>query len=410
MNNDTITNILIVILMIMILILMVLGIVLIVLKMKTKQKKNSSGMENKNGSQEGKTSTVSQEYNLQSIFKFMEFDKIQDNMIVQKDGKRFLMVVQCQGVNYDLMSQMEKVSVEEGFLAFLNTLRHPIQIYVQTRTVNLEKSLVTYREKIKEIEEKLERMKSQYELMKKSGDYSQEELAKAFYEITKQTNLYEYGKDVVYNTEKMSQNKNILNKSYYIIIPFYPEEANNDKYDAEEVLNIAFSELYTKAQSIIRTLSATSVNGKILNSNELAELLYVAYNRDESEVFNLQKAINAGCEDIYTTGKDVLDKKMEILDEKIEKDAFEMAKSSIEEARNLTEKEREIKEKEENMNELIRMMAEMMLDNNKQYIGEEITEKAKEIIKEPKEKEEDENVQKKTKRRNSTTTKKAKEQ
>ena len=29
------------------------------------------------------------EYNKQSIFKFMEFDSIRDNMIVQKDGKRF---------------------------------------------------------------------------------------------------------------------------------------------------------------------------------------------------------------------------------------------------------------------------------------------------------------------------------
>ena len=382
MNNDTITNILMIILVIMIAVLFILATVFLILKMKTSQKSKKTGKEIPASNKEN-SSTIAQEYNLQSIFKFMEFDKIQDNMIVQKNGKRFLMVVQCQGVNYDLMSQMEKVSVEEGFLAFLNTLRHPIQIYVQTRTVNLENSLVAYREKIKEIEEKLDRMKAQYELMRKSGNYSEEDLNKAFYEITKQTNLYEYGKDIVYNTEKLSQNKNILNKSYYIIIPFYPEEANNDKYDAEEVLNIAFSELYTKAQSVIRTLSATGVSGKILNSNELAELLYVAYNRDESEVFNLQKAINAGCEDIYTTGKDVLDKKMEVLDQEIERKAFEKAKESIEEARVLTEKEKEIKEKEENMNELIRMMAEMMLENNKQYIGEEITEKAKEIVKKP---------------------------
>lgn len=39
----------------------------------------------------------------------MEFDKIEDNMIVQKNGKRYLMVVECQGINYDLMSRMEKM-------------------------------------------------------------------------------------------------------------------------------------------------------------------------------------------------------------------------------------------------------------------------------------------------------------
>ena len=72
-------------------------------------------------------------------------------MIVQKNGNRYLMVVECQGINYDLMSEAEKVSVEEGFLQFLNTLRHPIQIYVQTRTVNLNDSIENYKKKLAEI-------------------------------------------------------------------------------------------------------------------------------------------------------------------------------------------------------------------------------------------------------------------
>ena len=89
---------------------------------------------------------------------FMEFDKVEDNMIVQKKGKRYLMVVECQGVNYDLMSNIEKVAVEEGFQQFLNTLRHPIQIYIQTRTINLESSISNYKAKVKEIEDKYRRM------------------------------------------------------------------------------------------------------------------------------------------------------------------------------------------------------------------------------------------------------------
>ena len=39
------------------------------------------------------------------------------------------MVLECQGVNYDLMSDMERTSVEQGFIQFLNTLRTEIQIY-----------------------------------------------------------------------------------------------------------------------------------------------------------------------------------------------------------------------------------------------------------------------------------------
>ena len=103
-----------------------------------------------NKKQKTKTFTVG------SVMDFMEFDRIEDNMIVQKNGLKYIMVVECQGINYDLMSEVEKNSVEEGFIQFLNTIRHPIQIYVQTRTINLESSLQTYRDKVKEIEDKIQ--------------------------------------------------------------------------------------------------------------------------------------------------------------------------------------------------------------------------------------------------------------
>ena len=54
----------------------------------------------------------------------MQFDKIEDNMIIQDNGARYLMVIECEGINYDLMSQIEKTSIEAGFVQFLNTLRY----------------------------------------------------------------------------------------------------------------------------------------------------------------------------------------------------------------------------------------------------------------------------------------------
>ena len=50
--------------------------------------------------------------NKQSIFKFMDFDTVRDNMIIQRNGARYLMVIECQGINYDLMSGVEKTGVE----------------------------------------------------------------------------------------------------------------------------------------------------------------------------------------------------------------------------------------------------------------------------------------------------------
>ena len=180
-----------------------------------KEKKKKDGVDN-GDSNSFNNSTPATNSNKQSIFKFMEFDTVTDNMIVQKNGNRYLMVVECQGINYDLMSGVEKTGVEEGFVQFLNTLRYPIQIYIQTRSINLESSLVGYREKVKAVEMKLRNMQMQYEQMREAGEYSEEQLKKAFYEITKQSNLYEYGKSILQDTERMSLNKNILNKKYYI--------------------------------------------------------------------------------------------------------------------------------------------------------------------------------------------------
>ena len=167
------------------------------------------------------------------------------------------------------MSEMEKTAVEEGFIQFLNTLRHPIQIYIQTRTVNLNDSIQKYKSRVNEIEMELNKKQLEYNEVKKSNQYSQAEVEKAFYELTKKKNLYEYGKDIIKDTERISLNKNVLTKKYYIVISYFSEEATKEEYAKEEVQNMAFSELYTKAQSIIRTLFACSVSGKILNSYEL---------------------------------------------------------------------------------------------------------------------------------------------
>lgn len=318
--------------------------------------------------------TTNNMQNKQSIFKFMEFDEVTDNMIIQKKYTRFLMVIECQGINYDLMSGIEKNSVEEGFVQFLNSLRHKIQIYIQTRPIDLEASLSVYREKVKEVEAKLNYMQMQYDQMKHSGEYSNDELAKAHYEITKQRNLYEYGKSVLQDTERMSLNKNILNKKYYIIIPYFSAEAGSENLDKEELRGLAFSELYTRAQSIVRAISVCGVRGKVLNSDDLVELLYMAYNRDEAEMFGLDKALKAGFDEMYSTAPDVLKKKMSELDKLIEERAIEMANEKVEEAK--TELEKKIEEKEENIDDLIAEMAKLIIDENEPYIGTELKNKA----------------------------------
>ena len=378
MLNDinTITIILAVALGIFLLLLIILAAVYFSSKSKErKEEQAKTPSTNTNVKKDSKKT-----YTVESVFDFMDFDKIEDNMISQKNGERYIMVVECQGVNYDLMSEVEKNAVEEGFIQFLNTLRHPIQIYTQTRTINLENSIQTYRDKVKELDDKLERQRMQYQNMVDSGKYSKQQLEQAYYELTKQTNLCEYGKDIIYTTERMSLNKNVLNKKYYIVIPYYTSELGQNDFDKDEKKNLAFSELYTRAQSIIRTLSVCGINAGILDSNGLVDLLYVAYNRDDAEVYGLDKALKAGYDELYSTAPDVLDKKMRALDAKIEQEAFNKANGAVIEAK--SKKQKALERKENRMDDLIEQMAQLIIDENRAAIGNRVADDAKDIIKE----------------------------
>lgn len=394
MTNNQILSLLLMLLGIMVVGLIVLIIIFIVIKMRTKKNNKSDLQETVSN-----TTKIQQMYNVKSIFNFMEFDRIEDNMIVQKNGKKYLMVVKCQGVNYDLMSGVEKNSVEQGFIQFLNTLRNPIQIYVQTRTVDLTGSINTYKQRVRELGDNLAQKEFEYNQKVRSGNFETSQLDAEKFEVTKSRNLYEYGTDIVNSTERMSLNKNILTKQYYIVLSHYPEEAASGVYGEDEISNLAFSELYTRAQSTISLLSVCGINSKILDSNELADLLYSAYNRDEAEVYDLNRAINSGYDSLYTTAPDVLEKRMKELDKQIEIDAIKKANDAVIEVKQEKEIEKKLAEKEKNYNALVEKMAKIVLENNENVLGSEVVNEAKrKISKKSKTKEGETNEQEKVKR------------
>ena len=375
MENKQMVQLLAIIACLIFFIISVLIFALIIISIKEKRKNqnkvdSSSNKENKNNNQVKKASIL---YTPESIIDFMDFEKIEDNMILQKNGK-FLMVVECHGINYDLMSEMEKISVEEGFLAFLNTLRTPIQLYIQTRTVNLEKSIDNYKNRLSEIEKKYNSLQLDYESLLKNENATKNDFDKIKYEILKQKNLKEYTEDIIRDVKRQSLNQSILSKKYYVIVQCYQSEIVSGDYNKDEIKNMAFSELYTRARSIINSLFACQVVGKILNSDELVELLYMAYNRDDADALSVEKMSQAGLSDLYSTAPDVLDKKAKALDKLIEQEAMNLANEKINEVKR--EKEQLIIEKERDKEKIIKKKAREVIEKHKKYIGEEISDKA----------------------------------
>lgn len=319
-----------------------------------------------------------------SVFRFMEFDSIEDNMIIQDGGSRYLMVIECKGINYDLLSGIEKTSVEQGFLQFLNTLKYEIQIYIQTRKVNLNQSILTYKERVEKIKESLRYEEAKLEDMQRIGGSTRAEILKQIKEVTKKRNLYDYAQDLIQTTEQMSEDKDITTKQYYIVIPYYTEEITSaGDYDKREIGTMAFSELYTRAQSLANGLSECDVRGRILTSQELIELLYVAYNREQHDIYDFDEYLSESCyQSLYSVSEDILDKRMKAIDEEIEKKAnqkaiyaFEMASDEVRRRKAV------IDEREKRIKEQINKRADELVNEQEGIMGSELTKMTKENLK-----------------------------
>ena len=349
------------------------------------------GDENKQDKKADNYGRFQGELSQESIFDFMEFDEVIDNMIVRKNKTQYIMVLQCNGVNYDLMSEQEKISVEEGFVQFLNTLRFPIQLYVQSRTLNLKDIIAGYEERVNTLNNDINKLDAKIEQAKRAGNNALQE--KLYFEKRRKQNVLEYGIDITNYVAKLNSNQNILQQRTYVIVSFFTSElgGNLDNYSKDELDSMCFSELYTRCQNVSSSLMSSQVSSRILESEELMELLYIAYNRDESEIYQLQKALDAQYDALYSTGKDVLQKRQEKLDQEINIAAIDMATDSILKA----DKQKQIEdlEKERNKMQSIKDKASSLLDQYEDQLNPRVFELAKENIeKQPEEKNEPKKV------------------
>lgn len=356
-----------------IIVVIILAVVLVIMTMKEKKEKVSQN-----------TKKVDDEIDTvrakKSMFKFMEFDNIEDNMIVQDGGKRYLMVLECKGVNYDLLSDVEKNGVEQGFIGFLNALKFEVQLYVQTRKVNLAQSTMRYRERLRTIEMDMREEEQKYQNLLRSPNATKDEIIKSQKEVAKKRNLYEYGRDIIENTEQMSEDIDLTTKEYYIVVPYYTDEIlSAGEYDKREIGKMAFSELYTRAQSLVGALTECDVRAKVLTSKELIELLFISYNREQHDTYDFDEYIdNSGYDSFYSVAPDVLEKQMKAIEDEIERKAKDKAIEAYRRVNRRTELQRRtIQDRLENKETYINELAKEALDSQVNVLGKNKTEESK---------------------------------
>lgn len=358
--------------MLIILVVVIIGLIIAYYFFVYKSKINTEKRE-----KEKEIKTANKEFNgiqREITDKILDFDEVRDDMIIRKNGQQYVMVVQCKGINYDLLSEVEKESVERGFVEFLNTIRFPIQLYVQTRSLNLRKTIDAYKEKVNVIAEEIKALQKQKLEYERMGNQKQVDMLN--FEIRRKENVLEYGQDISNYIGRMSFNQNVLQQKTYVVVSYFKSELGNiSNYSKDEIINMVFTELYTRTETLIRSLGSAQVSGRILDSEELTELLYIAYNRDEEQIYQLDRALDAQYDALYSTSKDVLQKQRDRIDRQIDDMAVDLASDSLLKADSI------LKDREKLNNELRERTIEI-IEEYKNQLSPDLYNETKKIIEE----------------------------
>lgn len=196
----------------------------------------------------------------------LQFSELRDSLVIMKDGS-FRAVVACQSINFDLMSETEREGVEYSYQNFLNSLTFTTQILVRSQKVDIG----PYIERLS----KLRRDNDNMLLGVLMDDY-------------------------INFIDVLAQEANIMDKSFFVIIPYYGsadlertvEQTKNffkamSKNKAQPVTRInrdtynkAIDELNNRVETVISGLFQIGIQSVRLNTKELSQLFYNFNNPD----------------------------------------------------------------------------------------------------------------------------------
>lgn len=206
--------------------------------------------------------------NPNSTQNMLQIAEIRDGIVIMNDGS-FRSVVMVNSINFDLMSRSEQEAVEYNYQNFLNSLFFPIQIFIRSQKVDMAPYI-----------EKLDKIRSEHDNMLLSLLMD----------------------DYVGFIESLSEQTNIMDKKFYIVIPFFPKVevqkpfsqsknfltgftglfGNKEQHVVinEEDLNKAKDELRNRVQTVMDGLQQCNIQSLPLDTQEMIELFYDTYNPD----------------------------------------------------------------------------------------------------------------------------------
>lgn len=188
----------------------------------------------------------------------LDIEDIVDSLVLLKDGSA-AMIVTTTAVNFGLLSETEQDATIYAYAALLNSLTFPIQIYIRSN----HKDISGYEKLLKEREIQ-------------SAKPENKERIRKYREFIEET----------------VRQRNVLDKKFYMVIPFYVLElgvtksasalaksgSKNLPFDKSYILGRAKMSLEPKRDHLIHQLTRLGLRARQLNTKELIQLFFEIYN------------------------------------------------------------------------------------------------------------------------------------
>lgn len=194
-----------------------------------------------------------------SAQEFVDVSEIKDNVVILKNGT-LRAVLAVSSINFELKSTAEQEAITASYQNFLNSLDFPIQVLVSSRRLDIDPYIALLDEKEKTQENELLRFQI--------ADY----------------------RNFIKNLVGAA---NIMTKSFYLVIPFALTEGKKETFldKIKTALNpkqaiiekkMEFenykSQLWQRVQHVMAGLEGSGIRMAPLQTQELIELFYNAYN------------------------------------------------------------------------------------------------------------------------------------
>lgn len=201
---------------------------------------------------------------------FVPIKEIRNGVLILKDGS-MRSVLMVSSLNFGLKSDDEKKAILFGYQNFLNSLDFPVQIYIQSRRLNIQPYVSVLEQRM--VEQTNELLKIQ---------------------------IKEYIEFIKVFTEKY----NVMTKSFFVVVPYTPPmiqgrggliskvtDLIGRKKQSSAVISANFDENVEQLNQRINVvkggLSRVGLRADLLGTEEMIELYFKMYNPGENQIPNL---------------------------------------------------------------------------------------------------------------------------